>query len=114
MKFKHLQIHILVLLLAIVLPLSSVTAQTSQDGGYKIKRDQALRLFDQDKRLEALPLLEELAQKNPEDEDVTVALAASLVSHAATLTDQHTAAGERLRAKGLLEKSGSANTLAKN
>src|SRR5256714_4327724 len=114
MKFRHLQVRIFVLFLVILPSLSHVKAQTSQDAGDKIKRGQALRLFDQDKRLEALPLLEELAQQNPEDEDVTVALAASLVSHAATLTDQHAAASERLRAKGLLEKSGSTNTLAKN
>ena len=114
MKFRYLQVRIFVLFLVILPSLSRVQAQTSQDAGDKIKRGQALRLFDQDKRLEALPLLEELAQQNPEDEDVTVALAASLVSHAATLTDQHAAASERLRAKGLLEKSGSTNTLAKN
>jgi tetratricopeptide (TPR) repeat protein len=58
--------------------------------------------------------LEELAQKNPNDADIAVCLAGSLVTHAATLTDKNAAASERLRAKSILEKSGSNNTLAKN
>src|SRR5258708_4852946 len=114
MKLRHLHVRILVLFLGIFIPLSNVKAQTNLNAADRIKRDQALRLFDQDKRLEALPLLEELLQKNPNDEDVAVTLAASLVSHAATLSDKQAAASERRRAKGLLEKTGSNNTLAKN
>ena len=112
MKFRHLQN--LLLFLVIFTSLVCVEAQTKPDATYKTKREQALHLFNQDKRLEALPLLEELAQKNPQDEEVVVALAASLVSHASTLTDQRAAAAERMRAKSLLEKSGSANALAGN
>lgn len=114
MKFQHLQARIVVLLFCIVASMPGVLAQMKRDPAYTNKREQALRLFNQDKRLEALPLLEELAQKNPNDEDIAVCLAGSLVSHAATLTDQHAAASERLRAKSILEKSGSNNTLAKN
>jgi tetratricopeptide (TPR) repeat protein len=112
MKLRYLQARMVVLLL-VVASISSVLAQT-QDPVHKTKREQALWLFDQDRRLEALPLLEELAQKNPNDEDIAVTLAASLVTHAAILTDKQAAASERLRAKSLLEKSGSNNTLAKN
>jgi hypothetical protein len=112
MKLQYFQAR-MVVLLCVVASISSLLAQ-SRDPDYKAKREQALRLFDQDRRLEALPLLEELAQKNPNDEDVAVTLAASLVTHAATLTDKQAAASERLRAKSLLEKSGSNNTLAKN
>jgi tetratricopeptide (TPR) repeat protein len=114
MKFRHVQARILALLLSMAASLSCAGAQTHRDPAYQAKRRQAIELFDQGKRLEALPLLEELAQKNPNDEDVAVTLAASLVTHAATLTDAQAAARERLRAKGLLEKSGSNNTLAKN
>ena len=114
MKCQHLQARIVVLLFCIFASIPSVLAQKKRDAADTNKREQALRLFDQDKRLEALPLLEELARKNPNDEDVAVMLAASLITHAATLTDTQAAAGERLRAKGLLEKSGSNNTLAKN
>ena len=112
MKHQYLQARIVVLL-CVVASISSALAQ-SRDPVHKTKREHALWLFDQDRRLEALPLLEELAQKNPNDEDVAVTLAASLVTHAATLTDKQAAASERLRAKSLLEKSGSNNTLAKN
>jgi tetratricopeptide (TPR) repeat protein len=73
-----------------------------------------MQLFDQGKRLEALPLLEQLVQEDTGDEEVVVALAASLVRHAATLTDQQAAGKERLRAKDLLEKSGSFSPLAQN
>lgn len=114
MKFRHLPIGVLLFFLVIFTSLVCVEAQTKPDATYKSQREQALHLFNQDKRLEALPLLEELAQKNPKDEEVVVALAASLVSHAATLTDQHAAAAERMRAKNLLEKSGSTNALAGN
>src|SRR5579864_6899327 len=69
-------------------------AQTP-DPGDQAKRQAALTLFSQGKRLEALPLLEELVQKSPEDPELLVALAASLVEHAATLTDQEAAAKER-------------------
>ena len=113
MKLQHLQACMLVLFLGIFAPMSFPQSQT-QDGSFRAKRQQALQLFDQGKRLEALPLLEELAKKNSADEEVVVALAASLVSHAATLTDQQAAAKERLRAKDLLEKSGSTTTLAQN
>jgi tetratricopeptide (TPR) repeat protein len=114
MKFRYLQARIVVLLFCLAASVPSVLAQMKRDKAETNKREQALRLFNQDKRLEALPLLEELAQKNPNDEDIAVCLAGSLVTHAATLTDRHAAAGERLRAKSILEKAGSNNTLAKN
>lgn len=114
MKFQHLQTRIVILLFCFAASIPSALAQMKRDPAETNKREQALRLFNQDKRLEALPLLEELAQKNPNDEDIAVCLAGSLVTHAATLTDQNAAASERLRAKSILEKSGSNNTLAKN
>jgi tetratricopeptide (TPR) repeat protein len=114
MTFNQLQARTLVLLLGIIASMSCMEAQTRPEAADPARRRQALQLFDQGKRLEALPLLEELVQKNPGDNEVMVALAASLVRHAATLTDQRAAAGERLRAKGLLEKSGSSSALAEN
>jgi tetratricopeptide (TPR) repeat protein len=114
MKYRHLTIRFVVLFFCVITTIISVNAQKQSDRDYKTKREQALHLFNQDKRLEALPLLEMLAQRNPDDEDVVIALAASLVSHAATLTDQNAAAGERMRAKGLLEKLGSNYPLAGN
>jgi len=81
------------------------------------KRQNAVALFSQGKRLEALPLLEELAQKNPQDGELLVDLAASLVERAATLSDQDAAAKERFRARDLLQKAwalGNSSPLAEN
>lgn len=76
-----------------------------------------MALFREGKRLEALPLLEDLAQKTPQDSDVLVALAASLVEHAATLADSSAAAKERFRARDLLQRAwglGNTSPLAEN
>jgi hypothetical protein len=124
MKYHHLTIRFVVLFLCVITTVIAANAQTQSgqtqsdqrqsDRDYKTKREQALQLFNQDKRLEALPLLDVLVQRNPNDEDIVIALAASLVSHATTLTDQQAAAAERMRAKGLLEKLGSNYPLAGN
>jgi tetratricopeptide (TPR) repeat protein len=81
------------------------------------KRQKAIALFNQGKRLEALPLLEDLAREDPKDSEVLVALGASLVEHAATLPDGDAAAKERFRARDLLQKAwalGNTSTLAEN
>ena len=82
-----------------------LSAQVSPDASVQAKRQRAVALFEQGKRLEALPLLEDLAQKNPNDSEVLVELAASLVDHAATLTDAEAAAKERFRARDLVQKA---------
>lgn len=108
------------LLLILFLSLSAVPrmiAQASPDTVYQAKRQKAAELFDQGKRLEALPLLEELVRANPKDDQMLVALAACLIDHAATLTDQAAAGKERLRARDLLDKAwelGNNSTLAMN
>ena len=94
-----------------------LTAQAIPDGADQPTRQKAMALFSEGKRLEALPLLEELAQKDPKDSEVLVALAASLVEHAATLTDGDAAAKERFRARDLLQKAwglGNSSPLAEN
>jgi len=92
-------------------------AQAGPDAVYQVKRQKAADLFSQGKRLEALALLEELVQANPKDDAMLVALAACLIDHAATLTDQETAARERFRAKDLLDRAwnlGNTSPLALN
>lgn len=92
-------------------------AQAGPDSDYQAKRQKAAGLFNQGKRLEALPLLEELAQINPRDDEMLVALAASLVDHAATLPNEDAAGKERLRARDLLDQAwnlGNTSTLAMN
>ena len=76
-----------------------------------------MALFNEGKRLEALSLLEHLAQKNPQDSEVLVALAASLVERAATLADSSAAAKERFRARDLLQRAwslGNTSPIAEN
>jgi Flp pilus assembly protein TadD len=80
-------------------------------------RQKALALFNEGKRLEALPFLEELARANPPDSEVLVALAASLIDHAATLADQDAAGKERFRARDILQRAwamGTPSPLAEN
>jgi tetratricopeptide (TPR) repeat protein len=105
MKSQRFAARVFVVLLFTGVPLSCAMAQTQADAAYEGKRRQATQLFDQGKRLEALSLLEELVQKNPKDDELLVDLAASLVRHAATLTDQQAAAKERLRAKNLVQEA---------
>ena len=96
---------------------SCLMAQTAPDSAYQAKRQKAEQLFNQGKRLEALPLLEELVKTNPKDDAMLVALAACLVDHAATLSDQDAAGKERLRARDLLDRAwklGNTSTLAMN
>jgi tetratricopeptide (TPR) repeat protein len=92
---------LLALLLLACLPLIAQTTDSSNQA----ERQRALAFFTEGRRLEALPLLEDLAHKNPQDSDVLVALAASLVEHAATLTDANQAASERFRARDLLQRA---------
>ncbi len=114
MLFFPSRTGLLTLMLAIAAHASCLFAQTDQHDANQAKRQQAEVLFNQGKRLEALPLLEDLHKANPGDEEVTVALAASLVDHAAILNDPKAAAQERLRARDLLERSGSTSPLAQN
>jgi tetratricopeptide (TPR) repeat protein len=92
-------------------------AAAKPDTGDQQKRQNAVALFGQGKRLQALPLFEELAQKNPRDAELLVDLAACLIEHAATLTSQDAAAKERFRARDLVQKAwalGNYSPLAEN
>jgi Flp pilus assembly protein TadD len=107
-----------ILLLLFLFPFSlSLFAQSSTEASDQTKRQKAIALFNEGKRLEALPLLEELVEKEPKDGEVLVALAASLVAHAATLTDPDAAAKERFRARDLIQTAwelGNTTPLADN
>jgi tetratricopeptide (TPR) repeat protein len=115
MRFRHWR-SLPVLLLNLIAPYS-ILAQAGSDAAYLAKQHKAADLFSEGKRLEALPLLEDLARANPKDDQTLVALAACLVEHAATLTNDEAAGKERLRARDLLEKAwdlGNASPLAMN
>jgi len=97
--------------------LTSAQVQTENNASDQAKRKQAVTLFTEGKRLDALPLLEELAQKYPTDNEILTDLAGSLVDHAATLSDQDEAAKERFRARDILQKvwaGGNPSPLAEN
>jgi len=102
---SHESRKLFLLPLALLFACSPLTAQTNSDASDRASRQRAMALFSEGKRLEALPLLEDLSKRNPQDSDVLVALAASLVEHAATLADRNQAAKERFRARDLLEKA---------
>jgi tetratricopeptide (TPR) repeat protein len=108
---------VLALLLNLFGWLPLATAQSGADASDQAKRQKAVVLFNEGKRLEALPLLEELAQRNPRDSEILVALAASLIDHAATLTDPDAAARERFRARDHVQRvleMGNPSPLAEN
>lgn len=116
MRLRNWRSFLLILLLSLCTA-PCIAAQAGLDAGYEVKRQKAAELFSQGKRLEALPLLEELVQTNPKDDAMLVALAASLVDYAATLTDEEAAGKERLRARDLLDKAwdlGNTSPLAMN
>jgi tetratricopeptide (TPR) repeat protein len=107
----------LILLLSLSVSAPLALAQSNADAAAQARRQAAISLFAQGKRLEALPLLEELAQKDPKDSEVLVALAASLIDHAATLTDTAAAGKERFRARDLVQRAwelGNTSPLAEN
>lgn len=92
-------------------------ARAQDDPAYKTERDKAIGLYNENKYLEALPLFEDLAAKNPNDDKVLLGLAACLVSHAATLPDAEASGKERARARDLLTKArdlGNNSTLLQN
>src|SRR5215469_7643374 len=100
-----------------LLLLCGAVCLAAQPASVQAQRQKASELFAQGKRLEALPLLEELVRADPKDAAMLVALAASLVEQAATLPDQENAGKERLRARDLLDRAwelGDTSALAMN
>lgn len=117
MRLRSQQRMLLLLLLLSLGAASRLAAQAAPDPAYQARRQKAAELFQQGKRLEALPLLEELVKSHPKDDVMLVDLAACLVDHAATLTDQQAAGKERLRARDLLDQAwelGNTSPLAMN
>jgi tetratricopeptide (TPR) repeat protein len=105
------------LLLLISLSMSSHAGAQTDDDADKSKRATAIALFNEHKYLEALPLFEELARKNPEDRSVLFGLATGLIDHSATVNDEEAGRKERLRARELLlhaQKLGENSILLQN
>jgi tetratricopeptide (TPR) repeat protein len=95
---------IFVLIIIFAIFESPVLGQGTDDA-YKVERQKAIDLYNQDKYFEALPLFEDLVKQNPADSQTLVGLASCLVNHSATVQDPDAAAKERLRARDLLLKA---------
>jgi len=83
---------------------SVVRGQSTEDT-YKAERGIAMEFFQQQKLLDALPLFEDLAKKNPDDAAVLAGLGMCLVRHAGTLTDADAAVKERVRARAVMTRA---------
>ena len=84
---------------------SAGLAQNSSDDPYVSERKEAYQLYNSDRHLEALPLFEDLAKRNPDDADVLAGLASCLIDRSVTLSNQEDGAKERIRARSLLMKA---------
>jgi tetratricopeptide (TPR) repeat protein len=104
-RIKMQRIGCLLLVLVAACGFVLCSGAYGQSGGDDANRKKAFELFRQDKHLEALPLFEELALRNPDDRDVLLGLGVCLVAESATLDDQDTATKERLRARQVLLKA---------
>ncbi len=94
------------LLLAIMAVAAPAHAQApAAEDDYATERAKALALGKQQKWLDALPLYEDLAKKNPNDSTVLEGLGQSLITHSATVTDPELKAKELIRAKTLLQNA---------
>ena len=93
------------LLLVAIFSTSPVARGQSTEDAYKAERGIAVDFFRQQKLLEALPLFEDLAKKNPDDAGVLAGLGICLVHHAATLADADAAMKERVRARAVLVRA---------
>jgi len=93
------------------------SAPVPQDDAYRAERSRALEMFNKGQHLEALPIFENLAKKNPTDKEVLIGLAGCMISHAVTVPDDKAAAAERVQARAYLLKAkelGSTSVLMEN
>ena len=82
---------------------ASVMAQKPDQ--YASERERAFQLYEEGKHLEALPILEKLAEANPSDGPVLQELAFSLISYSATLPDKEARKKVRARARGIFVRA---------
>lgn len=93
----------LLALFGVLLGGASVMAQKPDQ--YASERERAFELYEEGKHLEALPILEKLAEVNPSDGPVLQELAFSLISYSATLPDKEARKKIRARARGIFVRA---------
>jgi len=81
---------------------ASGDAKGSPQEVFEQQKKFAAMLFAQNHHLEALPVYEDLAKRNPGDAEVLFGYGACLIDHSATLKDQEAARAERRKARELL------------
>lgn len=105
MRWKPRSSLAVVFLATLAATAASACAQNAAGDDYATERAKAISLGKEQRWLDALPLCEDLARKNPNDATVLEGLAQSLISHSATLTDPELAGKDLIRAKALLQKA---------
>jgi tetratricopeptide (TPR) repeat protein len=83
-------------------PKASTPQQAAPDETYEQQRAFAQDLFNNNHQLEALPVFEDLAKRNPRDADALLGLGGCLLQHSATVPNADAARQERIRARSLL------------
>lgn len=73
--------------------------------GDQSERERAFLLYEEGKHLEALPILEKLAEANPSDGPVLQQLAFSLITYSATLPDKEARKKVRARAREIFVRA---------
>src|ERR1051325_1143400 len=96
-------LSLLLALCGVLLGGTSVMAQKPDQ--YASERERAFQLYEEGKHLEALPILEKLAEANPSDGPVLQELAFSLISYSATLPDKEARKKVRARARGIFVRA---------
>lgn len=102
---------------AIAQEAASPAPAASSEEAYQAQLKFATALLNQQKHLEALPVFESLAKRNPNDPEVLFGWGACLVTHSATVPDPEAGRQERLHARQLLLRAkelGKNNTLLLN
>jgi tetratricopeptide (TPR) repeat protein len=78
------------------------TSEGAKDQTFEEQKKFAIMLFTQNHHLEALPIFQDLAKRNPGDAEVLFGYGACLIDHSATVKDEAAARTERLQARRLL------------
>jgi tetratricopeptide (TPR) repeat protein len=85
--FSFCLVAIALLGLALGVPTRAIAQETTAQGNYQAERERAIKLTEESKFTEALPLLEKLAAANPSDPEVMFRLGFSRLAASRAITD---------------------------
>jgi tetratricopeptide (TPR) repeat protein len=101
---KRSFLNTFLLMIAALMLLQSVGVN-AQEPGYNSERKRALDLINESKLLDALPILEKLAARNPEDGEVLFMLGFAIIAKNRETKDPAIRKQERLRARNYLVRA---------